>query len=207
MSNIAPLNDPTNLSKPASTAGGEWLLSAKCRHPGRAKSSRQNEEKKYPSGNLREDQKWWREWPEENHLLEFSVRAQLDVGDVGHGSRRPLQQAPELRVRGHVMGASQVPNVGVEQEQGRLGSPVGTQSSCCTQTKRKMEKKSEFWHILLDIRQKLQSIFFGRPKGTRQIGFRRRRQKAQNGRGGKILQRSSGDGRRKSPPKAEWEFD
>lgn len=78
-------------------------------------------------------------WAQENHLLEVSVGAQLDVRDVGHGSRRPLQQAPELRVQGHVMGASQVSDVRVQQDQWRPLGPVGSHGSCCTRTKREFK--------------------------------------------------------------------
>lgn len=39
-------------------------------------------------------------------LLELSVRTHLNQGDVGHGGCHPLQNAPELRVDGHMLRAT-----------------------------------------------------------------------------------------------------
>lgn len=63
------------------------------------------------------------------------------MGDVGHGSRHPLQHAPELWVRGHVLGASQISDVWVHEEQRCPGSPVHAQSPCCAHRKKKKKKK------------------------------------------------------------------
>lgn len=65
----------------------------------------------------------------ENHLLEVSVGDQLDVRGVSHGGRRPLEQTPELRVEGGLVGATQVSDLRVEQDQGGPGSPVRSHRS------------------------------------------------------------------------------
>lgn len=90
---------------------------------------------KYHSGNLFEMVS--SEQTEGNHLLELSVRTQLDLRDVGHGGRNPLQHAPELRVEGHVLRATtELPDIRVHYDQcspGRLHlRPVHTECPCST---------------------------------------------------------------------------
>lgn len=70
-------------------------------------------------------------------LLELSVRTQLDLRDVGHGGRNPLQHAPELRVEDHVLRATtELPDIRVHYDQcspGRLHlRPVHTECPCST---------------------------------------------------------------------------
>lgn len=71
------------------------------------------------------------------------------MGDVGHGSRHPLQHAPELWVWVRVLGASQISDVWVHEEQCCPGSPVHAQSPCCASRKKKrLDQKLSRYNLL-----------------------------------------------------------